>query len=61
MIGWCQTVDLTRRLDAAKVPYEEIVIPDDTHHWMRHANVLRVYKAAAEWFERRLVADDSRR
>ena len=60
-VRFSQTVDLARRLAAGGVPYEEIVIPDDTHHWMRHANVLRVYKAAAEWFERRLAADDGRR
>ena len=57
-VRFSQTVDLARRLDAAKVPFEEIVIPDDTHHWMRHANVLRVYTATAEWFERRLKPAD---
>ena len=57
-VRFSQTVDLARRLEAAGVPYEEMVVPDDTHHWMRHANVLRVYKAAADWFERRLGAAD---
>jgi dipeptidyl aminopeptidase/acylaminoacyl peptidase len=57
-VRFSQTVDLARRLAAAKVPFEEIVIPDDTHHWMRHANVLRVYKATADWFERRLKTAD---
>src|SRR5207342_204441 len=33
-VRFSQTVDLARRLDAARVPFEEIVIPDDTHHWM---------------------------
>ncbi|MDH4064242.1 MAG: prolyl oligopeptidase family serine peptidase [Acidobacteriota bacterium] len=51
-----QTVDLVRRLDEAGVTYEELVIPDDTHHWMRHANVLKVYQATADWFERRFLA-----
>jgi len=55
-VRFSQTADLARRLEAVNVPFEEIVIPDDTHHWMRHANVLRVYKATAEWFERRLAA-----
>ena len=57
-VRFSQTVDLARRLAAAKVPFEEIVVPDDTHHWMRHANVLRVYKATADWFERRLKTAD---
>lgn len=51
-VRFSQTVDLARRLAAAGVPFEELVIPDDTHHWMRHANVLRVYEATAAYFER---------
>ncbi len=54
-VRFSQTVDLVRRLESQGVAFEEIVIPDDTHHWMRHANVLRVYKATAEWFERHLT------
>lgn len=54
-VRFSQTVDLGRRLAAQGVAFEEIVIPDDTHHWMRHANALRVYKATAEWFERHLM------
>jgi len=49
-----ETVDLAHRLAAAGVPYEEIVIPDDTHHWMLHRNNLRVNAAVAEFFERKL-------
>jgi dipeptidyl aminopeptidase/acylaminoacyl peptidase len=51
-----QTVELVRRLAAAGVPYEEIVIPDDTHHFMRHANQLLVNDAVAAFFERTLKA-----
>jgi dipeptidyl aminopeptidase/acylaminoacyl peptidase len=47
-----QTVELVRRLEEAGVPYEEIVIPDDTHHFMRHANQLWVNSATAAYFER---------
>ena len=50
-----ETMDLVRRLADAKVPYEEIVIPDDTHHWMLHRNNLRVNAAIAEYFERKLM------
>jgi dipeptidyl aminopeptidase/acylaminoacyl peptidase len=49
-----QTVDLARRLAARGVPYEELVIVDDTHHWLRHANQMRVNAAVAEFFERKL-------
>jgi dipeptidyl aminopeptidase/acylaminoacyl peptidase len=51
-----QTVDLARRLAARGVSFEELIVPDDTHHWMRHANVLRVNEATAEFFDRKLRA-----
>lgn len=54
-VRFSETVDLARRLDAAGVPYEQIVIPDDTHHWMLHSNNLRVNAAIADFFERRLL------
>jgi dipeptidyl aminopeptidase/acylaminoacyl peptidase len=47
-----QTTDLVRRLDKAGVPHEELVIPDDTHHFMRHANQVRVDAAVAAFFDR---------
>jgi dipeptidyl aminopeptidase/acylaminoacyl peptidase len=51
-VRFAQTVDLARRLEAAGVPFEELVIPDDTHHWMRHANAVRVNQATADFFDR---------
>lgn len=51
-VRFSETVDLVRRLEAAGVPHEEIVIPDDTHHWMLHANALRVNAATADFFDR---------
>lgn len=53
-VAFSQTVDLARRLAAAGVPYEELVIVDDTHHFMRHANWLRVGQATADFLERML-------
>ncbi|MBX6365582.1 MAG: S9 family peptidase [Gemmatimonadetes bacterium] len=47
-----QMVDLVRRLSDAGVPFEELVIPDDTHHMMKHANWVRVDAATAAWFDR---------
>jgi dipeptidyl aminopeptidase/acylaminoacyl peptidase len=47
-----QTTDLVRRLDKAGVSYEELVIPDDTHHFMRHANLLKVNVAVVGFFDR---------
>jgi dipeptidyl aminopeptidase/acylaminoacyl peptidase len=47
-----QTISLARRLEKRGVTMEELVIPDDTHHMMRHANWVTVDSAAASWFER---------
>lgn len=51
-VAFSQTVDLVRRLRAGGVPHEEIVIPDDTHHFLLHANQLRVNRATAAFFEK---------
>ena len=53
-VRFSQTVDLVQRLEAAEVPYELLVIPDDTHHWMLHRNALLVNAATADFFERKL-------
>lgn len=53
-VAFSQTVDLARRLAAAGVPFEEVVIPDDTHHFMRHQNQLRVNEATVEFLVRHL-------
>jgi dipeptidyl aminopeptidase/acylaminoacyl peptidase len=54
-VRFSQTVDLARRLEIQGVPYEEIVIPDDTHHWMLHRNLMTVNGATAEFLERKLA------
>jgi dipeptidyl aminopeptidase/acylaminoacyl peptidase len=51
-VRFSQTTDLVRRLEKAKVTFEELVIPDDTHHFMRHANLLKVNSATAAFFDR---------
>src|SRR5688572_15185577 len=51
-VRFSQTTDLVRRLEKAGVTYEELVIPDDTHHFMRHANLLKVNNATVAFFDR---------
>jgi dipeptidyl aminopeptidase/acylaminoacyl peptidase len=53
-VRFSTTVDLARRLSTTGVPFEVIVIPDDTHHMMRHANWLLVDRATAQFFMKRL-------
>ena len=52
-VRFSQTVDLIQRLTEEGIPFEELVIPDDTHHMMRHANWVRVDSATADFFERK--------
>jgi dipeptidyl aminopeptidase/acylaminoacyl peptidase len=51
-VRFSQTTDLVRRLDKAGVAYEELIIPDDTHHFMRHANLVKVDSAVVAFFDR---------
>ncbi len=49
-----QSVDLIRRLESMPLQMETMVVVDDTHHFMRHANQLAVNEAIAEFLERKL-------
>jgi dipeptidyl aminopeptidase/acylaminoacyl peptidase len=49
-VYFSQTVDLVQRLDAAGVPYEELVIPDEIHGFLRHASWLSADSATAAFF-----------
>jgi dipeptidyl aminopeptidase/acylaminoacyl peptidase len=53
-VRFAQSTDLVRRLVANRVPHETLVIPDDTHHFLRHANMLTVNAATADFLERQL-------
>lgn len=57
-VQFSQSTDLIRRLDALKVSYEMLVIVDDTHHFMRHANQFKVDQAIVEFLERKLMGDE---
>ncbi|MFD2933006.1 S9 family peptidase [Spirosoma flavum] len=50
-----QSTDLVRRLDAKGIPMETLVIVDDTHHWMKHTNALKMGAATADYFKRKLL------
>jgi dipeptidyl aminopeptidase/acylaminoacyl peptidase len=51
-----QTVDLARRLQAHGVPFEELVIPNEIHGFLRRASWLRADEATAEFLTRTLKA-----
>ena len=51
-----QTVDLARRLKAAGVTYEEMIIPDEIHDFLLYRSWLRINRATADFFERKFEA-----
>jgi dipeptidyl aminopeptidase/acylaminoacyl peptidase len=51
-VRFSQTTDLVRRLEKAGVKFEELVIPDDTHHFMRFTNIVKVDAAVGDFFDR---------
>jgi dipeptidyl aminopeptidase/acylaminoacyl peptidase len=51
-VSFQQTVDLARRLEARHVAYEELVLPNEIHGFLRHSSWLRADAATAEFFAR---------
>jgi dipeptidyl aminopeptidase/acylaminoacyl peptidase len=54
-VRFTQSADLVRRLAARGIPHETMVIVDDTHHWLRHANALAADSATAAFLEKHLM------
>ncbi len=53
-VDFSQMVDLVQRLRKQKVEFEQIVLPDEVHDFLLHRHWLEVYRAAADFFDRRL-------
>ena len=53
-VRFAETADLARRLESTGVYFETMVIPDDTHHFLRHSNWVRVNEATFEFIDRML-------
>ena len=47
-----ETVDLARRLSAAGIPFDEMVLPDEIHGFLRHQSWLSADSATVEYFNR---------
>jgi len=54
-VHFSQSVDLVQRLIKKGVSVETLVIVDDTHHFLVHANQLKVNEATAEFLIRHLT------
>ena len=52
-----QTVDLARRLSAAGIPYEEMVIPDEIHGFLRYASWVKADSATVHYFNKQFMQE----
>ena len=50
-----QSIDLINRLQKKKVQVDSMVIVDDTHHWMKFENVIKVFDATANFLKAHLL------
>jgi dipeptidyl aminopeptidase/acylaminoacyl peptidase len=53
-VDFSQTVDLVAALRRQNVYFEQLIIPDEIHGFLRHASWLRAYHATADFFHRKL-------
>jgi len=51
-VAFTQTVDLAQRLRAQKVPFEQLVFPDEIHDFLLWRSWVRAYTAEADFFDR---------
>ncbi len=51
-----ETVDLANRLTKQHVPYEELIIPNEVHMFLRHASWLAADQATVDFLTQQLVA-----
>jgi dipeptidyl aminopeptidase/acylaminoacyl peptidase len=48
------TADIIRRFEEKQKPYDYLMIPDDSHHWMKFGNLVKVNAATVEYLKRHL-------
>jgi dipeptidyl aminopeptidase/acylaminoacyl peptidase len=53
-VPFSQTVDLVQRLRAQHVPFEQLILPDEIHGFLRWRDWVHAYSATAEFFDRTL-------
>jgi dipeptidyl aminopeptidase/acylaminoacyl peptidase len=53
-VPFSQTVDLVQRLRAQHVAFEQLILPDEIHGFLRWRDWMRAYAATADFFDRTL-------
>lgn len=54
-VDFHQSIDLIERLKKKAILLETLMIPDETHHWMRYQHQLKVDEAVANFFKKTLI------
>jgi len=54
-VSFHETVDLARRLDQIGAPYEELVLPNEIHGFLRHASWMAADEATVRFLDRTLM------
>ena len=53
-VDFSQTIELVAALRRQGVYFEELIIPDEIHGFLRHASWLQAYHAAVDFFHPKL-------
>ncbi|WP_162419332.1 S9 family peptidase [Cyclobacterium roseum] len=53
-VGFYHSADLASRFDELGKPYDYLVIPGDTHHWMKFSNMVEVNEATVNFLNKHL-------
>ena len=54
-VQFSQSTDLVQRLQQKGVPMETMMVVDDTHHWMKWSNAVKVGNATADFFKKQFL------
>jgi dipeptidyl aminopeptidase/acylaminoacyl peptidase len=54
-VHFLQTVDLARRLQKQNVPYQELVLPNEIHGFLRHVSWLKADRATVDFLTAKLA------
>jgi dipeptidyl aminopeptidase/acylaminoacyl peptidase len=58
-VSFIESINLITALRTRGVEVEQLVFPDEVHDFLRHANWVRAYRAAADFFDRHLKGRDA--
>ena len=53
-VPFSESVELAAQLRMRDVEFEELVFPDEVHGFLLHKNWIAAFRAAADFFERKL-------